>query len=153
MNSKKAYVRYAEQRAKKSPLALDCLKAFGIGGLICALGQGFFELYTALGLEEETVRALIPVTLIFLTAVLTGLGLFDRIARHAGAGTLVPITGFANAVVSSAIDAKSEGWILGLGAKIFTIAGPVILYGTLSAALYGVLLWIGTLFGMPVPAC
>ncbi len=102
------------------------------------------------GITEENVNALVPVSLIFLAALFTGLGLFDRIAKHAGAGTLVPITGFANAVVSSAIDTKNEGFVLGLGAKIFTIAGPVILYGILSAAAYGVIIWICGLCGVVI---
>ncbi len=140
------YKKFAERRAAKSPILLNCIKAFLVGGLICMIGQGFHDLYAWLGLSEETVKMLIPVTLIFLTAVLTGIGIFDKIAKHAGAGTLVPITGFANSVVAPAIDNKAEGWILGLGAKIFIIAGPVILYGTLASVIYGVIYYIVGLF-------
>ena len=100
------------------------------------------ELYKYLGMEEKVVKMLVPVTLVFIAALLTGLKLFDKIAKHAGAGTLVPITGFANAVVSPAIEFKSEGWVLGLGAKMFTIAGPVIVYGTVASVVYGVIYWI-----------
>ena len=143
---KKEYKKYTEQRAKKSNLALDCVKAFLVGGAICTLGQLLLNIYRALTGNEDVSKMLVPVTLIFLAALFTGLGLFDKLAKHAGAGTLVPITGFANAVVSPAIDTKAEGWVLGVGAKIFTIAGPVILYGIMSGALYGIIFWISTLF-------
>ncbi|MBQ2708226.1 MAG: stage V sporulation protein AC [Clostridia bacterium] len=138
----KTYKKYVEKRAKKSNLAADSARAFLIGGSICVIGQGLQDLYTALGLKEEDARTLVPVSLIFLAALLTGLNVFDKIAKFAGAGTLVPITGFANAVVSPAIDTKAEGFILGVGAKIFTVAGPVILYGTTASAIYGVILYI-----------
>ncbi len=142
MKKQTSYAAYAERRAKKSTLLADCLRAFGIGGLICCIGQGLTELYTALMLKEDTVKTLVPVTLIFMTALLTGLGIFDNIAKYGGAGTLVPITGFANAVASPAIDSKSEGFVLGVGAKMFTIAGPVIVYGTVASVIYGVIYWI-----------
>ncbi|MDD6800844.1 MAG: stage V sporulation protein AC [Firmicutes bacterium] len=135
----KAYKAYAEGRAKKSNLLKDCLKAFLVGGLICAFAQVLFELYSMSSLHTDDVKLLVSVSLIFLTALFTGIGIFDNIAKFAGAGTLVPITGFANAVVSPAIDTKAEGLVLGLGAKIFTIAGPVILYGTLASVLYGII--------------
>ncbi len=138
----KTYKKYAEKRAKKSNLAADCAKAFFVGGLICCIGQAAGDIYKALGIGEENVKALIPVTLVFIAALLTGLNVFDNIAKFAGAGTLVPITGFANAVVSPALDTKAEGFILGVGAKIFTIAGPVILYGTLASVIYGVVYYI-----------
>ncbi len=142
----KTYKEYAGKRARKSPILLDCIKAFLIGGLICALGQGLFKIYVELlNASFEDASLWVSITLIFLAALLTGLGIFDDIAKHAGAGTLVPITGFANAVVSPAIDTKAEGWILGVGAKIFTIAGPVILYGTLSGTIYGLIYWVMTL--------
>lgn len=131
------YKKYVEKRASKSHLASDCARAFWVGGLICCLGQGFGDIYKMLGMSEENVKALVPVTLIFLAALLTGLNVFDNIAKYAGAGTLVPITGFANAVVSPALDNKAEGFILGVGAKIFTVSGPVILYGTLASVIYG----------------
>lgn len=144
--NKNNYKKYAEQRAEKSNLVLDCVKAFAVGGAICTLGQALLNLYRTLGINEDTSKMLVPVSLIFLAALFTGLGLFDKLAKHAGAGTLVPITGFANAVVSPAIDTKAEGWVLGVGAKIFTIAGPVILYGITSGAFYGVVYWVSTLF-------
>ena len=140
------YAKYAIKRAKKSPLFFDVLRAFLVGGLICAFGQGLHDLYTSLSIEENTVKTLVPVTLIFIASLLTGFGIFDNIAKFAGAGTLVPITGFANAVVSPSIDSKSEGFVLGVGAKMFTIAGPVIVYGTAASVVYGVIYWITTLF-------
>ena len=148
MNMKKeTYKKYADARAPKSPLAQDCLRAFLVGGLICTLGQGLTDVYTKLcGLPKEDAGTLTATTLILLAVIFTGLGIFDRIAKFAGAGTLVPITGFANAVASPALDAKSEGLILGVGAKIFTVAGPVLLYGTLAGTLYGVAYWIVSLF-------
>ena len=142
MNNKTNYAKYAEARAKKSPLLLDVLKAFMVGGLICSIGQGFTELYSWLDIKQDNVKTLVPVTLIFIASVLTGLGIFDNIAKFAGAGTLVPITGFSNAVVSTALDSKGEGFVLGVGANMFKIAGPVIAYGTLASVIYGVIYWI-----------
>lgn len=139
---KKTYKKYADARAKKSPCVKNCIWAFLVGGLICTIGQGLFDLYKYLGINDMDVGTLASITLIFAAALFTGIGIFDSIAKHAGAGTLVPITGFANAVVAPAIDTKSEGFVFGVGAKIFTIAGPVILYGTLSGAIYGVVYWI-----------
>ena len=136
------YKKYADAHAKKSPCAKNCTRAFFVGGGICAFAQGLTALYKYLKVDGESVGALVSVTLIFLTALLTGLGIFDKIAKFAGAGTVVPITGFANAVASPAIDTKGEGFVLGVGAKIFSIAGPVILYGTAAGALYGVVYWI-----------
>ena len=145
--SKETYKKYADARAPRSPVVKDCLHAFLVGGLICAFGQGLTDVYTKLcHLPGEDAGTLTACTLVFLAAVLTGLGVFDRIAKFAGAGTLVPITGFANAVVSPAIDSHSEGLILGVGAKIFTVAGPVLLYGTLAGTAYGVIYWIAGLF-------
>ncbi len=145
-NKKSAYQKYADKTAKKSPLLLDCIKAFVVGGLICTFAELLFNFYLKLDIKEETVKILVPVTLIFLAALFTGLGLFDKLAKHAGAGTLVPITGFANAVVSPALDTKAEGYILGVGAKMFTIAGPVIVYGTVASVIYGIIYWLATLF-------
>lgn len=136
------YKKYAAAHAKKSPLGRDCARAFLVGGLICAFAEGLSCLYEYLGVKEENTATLVSVSLVFLAALLTGIGIFDKIAKFAGAGTLVPITGFANAVAAPAIDTKGEGFILGVGAKIFTIAGPVILYGTAAGALYGVTYWI-----------
>jgi stage V sporulation protein AC len=143
---KKAYLQYTEAHAPRSPIVRDCLRAFWVGGLICAVAQGLTTLYRTLGLETEDAGLLTSVTLVFVAALLTGLGVFMKIAKYAGAGTLVPITGFANSVVSPAIDCKAEGWVLGVGAKIFTVAGPVLLYGTLAGALWGVIYWILSLF-------
>ena len=143
---KKAYVQYTEAHAPRSPIVQDCLRAFWVGGLICTVAQAFTTLYHALGLETEDAGLLTSVTLVFVAALLTGLGVFPKIAKYAGAGTLVPITGFANSVVSPAIDCKAEGWVLGVGAKIFTVAGPVLLYGTLAGAVFGVIYWILSLF-------
>lgn len=144
---KETYKKYTAARAPKSPSALNCLKAFLCGGFICAFAQGLRMIYSDLcGMDEESAGTLTAVTLVFLAALLTGIGIFDNIARHAGAGTLVPITGFANAITSSAIDSRSEGFILGVGAKIFTVAGPVLLYGTLAGAIYGVIYFIVGLF-------
>lgn len=128
----------------KSYLTIPC--AFLIGGLICVLGQALRGLYLSMGLTEDTAGAFVSVTLVFLSALLTGLQIYDKIAKYAGAGTLVPITGFANAVVSPALEFKNEGLILGLGAKLFIIAGPVIVYGTAAAFVYGVILYIFRLY-------
>ncbi len=144
---KKQYKRYAKAHAPKSPIVKDCLLAFLFGGGICTLGQGLLNLYKrGLRLPETDAATLTSVTLIFIAVVLTALGVFDKIAKVAGAGTLVPITGFANSVASPAIDSHAEGLVLGIGAKIFTVAGPVLLYGTLAGAIYGVIYWIVTLF-------
>lgn len=137
-----AYGKFVKARAPKSPIGKDCLRAFLVGGLICALAQAMLEGFLALKMTEENAKALVPVTLIFFAALLTGLGIFDDIAKFAGAGTLVPITGFANAVASPAIDDKSEGLVMGVGAQMFTIAGPVIVYGILTSVLYGFCYWL-----------
>ena len=129
-----------------SPKLKNFILAYVIGGTICVIGQLLRELYEYIGIPEDIVKMLIPVSLIFLASLLTGLKIFHKIARFAGAGTLVPITGFSNAVTSPAIEFKNEGWILGVGAKIFTIAGPVIAYGTVASVLYGIIYWITTLF-------
>lgn len=135
---KASYKKYTQETAKKSNVLLNIAKAFLAGGIICCLGEAFISLYKHLGVSLETARTLEILSLIFLSALLTGFGFFDNIAKHAGAGTLLPITGFANAVVAPAIDAKHEGFILGVGSKMFTIAGPVIVYGTIASILYGV---------------
>ena len=148
MNKSNAeYKKYAEKHARPSPIVSNCAKAFIVGGLICSVGQAFFLLYgRVLNMSEIDARSLSSVTLIFLGVLLTGLDVFDEIAKFGGAGALVPITGFANAVVSPALDTKAEGWVLGVGAKLFTVAGPVILYGTFASAVYGVLYYIVTAF-------
>mgnify|MGYP000584646609 FL=1 len=132
----------------KSKLFVNCIKAFLIGGAICTIGQGFTDLYAMLGAVEKDSKTLCSVTLIFIGILLTAIGVYDKIAKHGGAGTLVPITGFANAVSSPAIEFKSEGYIAGLGAKLFIIAGPVIVYGVSASIIYGFVLWILSLFGV-----
>ena len=135
----KEYNRYVARLAKKSPLGKDLLNSFLIGGLICVVGQLILNGYTALELSEQDAAAATSVSLVFLSAVLTALSVYDDLAKIAGAGTLVPITGFANAVVSPAIEFKAEGFVTGMAAKMFIIAGPVIVYGTVASVLYGVI--------------
>lgn len=143
---KKTYKKYADAHAPKSPSVKNCLWAFLVGGAVCCAAEGLNMLWErTLSLPREEAGTLTAIALVFLAVLLTGLGLFDRIAKHAGAGTLVPITGFANAVASPAIDSKSEGLVLGVGAKIFTVAGPVLLYGTVAGAIYGVFYYFITL--------
>ena len=147
MNVKKQeYQKLVSEKAPKSPILKDCLWAFFVGGFICALGQFLLEGYQMSELDLESAKTLVSVTLIFISAALTALGVFDKIAKHAGAGTLVPITGFANAVVSPAIEYRAEDYVLGVGAKMFTIAGPVIVYGVTASVVYGLTYWITTLF-------
>ncbi len=138
-HDKAKYAAYVKKRASRSMVGQNCARAALTGGTVCLFGQALLEFYKGLGLPTDAAATGVSVTLIFAAAMLTGFGVFDKIARVAGAGTLVPVTGFANAVVSPAIDTKSEGWIMGVGAKIFTVAGPVILYGTLSGVLYGII--------------
>ncbi len=137
--TEKQYARLVQELAPKSPMWKDCLKAFVIGGAICALGQGIMNFYLWLGLDKENAGTAMSMTLVALSALLTGLSLYDNIAKHAGAGTLVPITGFANSIAAPAVEFQTEGFILGVGAKMFTIAGPVIVYGTLSSVIYGLI--------------
>ena len=144
--SKKEYSEMTKNAIPKSPLVKDTVTAFAVGGLICAIGQGLFNLYTYWNLSEDNVKAAVPITLIIITAILTGIGVFGKIARKAGAGTLVPITGFANSMVSPAMEYQSEGRILGTAAQMFSIAGPVIVYGTAAAFIYGVIYFIYRLF-------
>ena len=143
---KKSYGKYVKARRPQSPMLKDCIMAFLVGGLICSIAEALLHLYLYWQIPEETAKVLVPVMLIFMAAFLTGLGIFDDIAKCAGAGTLVPITGFANSVAAPAIESKSEGFIMGVGAKLFTISGPVILYGILTSVLYGVIYWIVGLF-------
>ena len=138
--SPKEYNRYVARLAKKSPLGKDLLNSFLIGGLICVIGQLILNGYTALELSEQDAAAATSVSLVFLSAVLTGLSVYDDLAKIAGAGTLVPITGFANAVVSPAIEFKAEGFVTGMAAKMFIIAGPVIVFGTCASIIYGLIL-------------
>lgn len=140
--SKDEYSKMTQEIAPRSPVVKNCVKAFLFGGGICCLGQLLFTLYGMTRLNNEQIKALVPVTFIVITAILTAVGVFDKIARHAGAGTIVPITGFANSVVCSAMEYRNEGEVPGVGAKIFNIAGPVILYSTAAAFIYGVIYWI-----------
>lgn len=137
--SKQQYDTIVKKISPNSKSRTDILKAFLIGGLICSIGQGLLDIFTYYGFDEKSASAWTSITLVFLSALLTGLGLYEKIAKHAGAGTLVPITGFANAVSSPALEFKAEGFILGVGAKVFAIAGPVILYGTAASAVYGII--------------
>ena len=141
----KEYQKLVEQVSPNSPIGKDCFHAFWIGGLICVLGQLLINGYSALGLDKTQASTVASMTLVALSALLTGLSLYDDIAKHAGAGTLVPITGFANAVAAPAVEFKTEGFILGVGAKMFTIAGPVIVYGVSASVVYGFIYWITTL--------
>jgi len=136
----KEYQDYVQQKAKKSPIVKDVVLAFLIGGAICVIGQVIQNGWSAAGLDEKDAGTATSCTLIFLSALLTGLNLYNKIARFGGAGTLVPITGFANSVVSPAIDFKSEGFITGMAAKMFQIAGPVIVFGTSASVIYGLVL-------------
>ncbi|MBR7112715.1 MAG: SpoVA/SpoVAEb family sporulation membrane protein [Clostridia bacterium] len=144
---KKSYGKYVTARAPRSPIATNCLWAFLVGGGICLFAEGLNQLFERVfGLNQQDTGTATAIILVLIAVVLTALGLFDRIAKRAGGGTLVPITGFANAVASPAIDARAEGFVLGVGAKIFTVAGPVLLYGTAAGTLYGIIYWICTLF-------
>ena len=140
------YGKLVDSMVPKSPLWRDCLNAFWIGGLICALGQLLMNGYTALGLDETNAGTAVSMSLVALSALLTGLSLYDNIAKFAGAGTLVPIPGFANAIAAPAVEFKTEGFVLGTAAKMFTIAGPVIVYGVSASVIYGLIYWITTLF-------
>lgn len=143
--TEKEYAKLVKDMSPKSPIWKDCLNAFWIGGLICTLGQLIMNGYLAMGLTKEDAGTAMSMTLVFLSALLTGLSLYDNIAKYAGAGTLVPITGFANAISSAAVEFKTEGFILGVGAKMFTIAGPVIVYGVSASVVYGFVYWISTI--------
>lgn len=140
--SPQEYQQYVKKNAKKSPIVKDVIFAFVIGGLICVVGQAVQNGWAVAGLNKEDAGTATSCTMVFLSALLTGLNLYNKIARFGGAGTLVPITGFANAVVSPAIDFKSEGFVTGMAAKMFQIAGPVIVFGTLASAIYGVILML-----------
>lgn len=140
--SKTDYQKMVRKRSPNTRSLRNITGAFLIGGGICALGQALLELYLSFGLEETAAGAFVSVTLIGLSALLTSLGVYDNIAKFGGAGTLVPITGFANSIVSPAMEFKSEGFVLGIGAKMFVIAGPVLVYGTAASILYGLILWL-----------
>ena len=143
--TEKQYGALVARMAPKSPMWRDCLNAFWIGGLICVVGQIFTNCYGAWGLEKQDAGTAASMTLVALSALLTGLSVYDDIAKHAGAGTLVPITGFANAITAPAVEFKTEGFVLGVGAKMFTIAGPVIVYGLAASVVYGFIYWLYTI--------
>lgn len=136
------YTQLVKQKAKKSPIIKNTVLAFVIGGLICVVGQLIMDGWAAGGLNKEDAGTATSCSLVFLSALFTGLNLYNKLAKYGGAGTLVPITGFANAVVSPAIDFKSEGFITGMAAKMFLVAGPVIVFGTLASVIYGVILML-----------
>ena len=142
----KEYGKLVESMAPKSPILKDCTLAFLVGGLICTLGQLIMNGYMALSLSKDDAGTATSMTLVVLSALFTGLSLYDNLAKHAGAGTLVPITGFANAIAAPSVEFKTEGFILGVGAKMFTIAGPVIVYGVSASVIYGIIYWVTTLF-------
>ena len=140
------YNNYVKKKTPNSPIFKNCILAFLVGGCICIIGQLISEFYLFIGLGLTETKILTPITLVFLGAILTALGVYDKLGKHAGGGSIIPITGFANSIVSSAMEFKKEGFILGVGAKMFTIAGPVIVYGTVASVVYGVIYWITTLF-------
>ena len=144
--SKKEYAEYVKQNEPRSPHLKNFIKAYVIGGAICTLGQALLNMYMSYGLDKDNASALVSITLIALSALLTGLGLYDKLAKHAGAGTLVPITGFANSIVSEGMEFKSEGYVLGMCANMFKLAGPVLVMGISASVAYGVVYWITTLF-------
>ena len=143
--TEKEYGKLVDEISPNSPMGKDCLNAFVVGGIICTIGQFFMNYYTKLGLGKDDAGTAASMTLVVISAILTGLSLYDNIAKHAGAGTLVPITGFANAISAPAVEFKTEGFILGTAAKMFTIAGPVIVYGVSASVVYGLIYWISTL--------
>lgn len=135
----KEYNEMVKKASPNSKSFVDIPKAFLIGGAICCIGQAISNIFKANGFDTQSAATWTSITLVFISAVLTGFGLYEKLAKHGGAGTLVPITGFANAVVSPALEFKAEGFVLGLGAKIFAISGPVILYGTAASVVYGII--------------
>ena len=146
--TKQEYSEMTKQASPNSKTFTNCIKAFLIGGLICTIGQALTNLYMSFNLTENASRTLTSVSLVFLGGLLTSLGIYDNIAKHGGAGTLVPITGFANSIVSPAIEFKSEGYVLGLGAKMFVIAGPVLVYGITASVIYGIIYCILGVMGV-----
>ena len=146
MVDKKKYSKMVEKATKNSPLVKDCIFAFIIGGTICVIGQALTDLYMSFDMGKTQAQTLCSVTLVAIGVLLTALNIYEKLAKYAGAGTLVPITGFANSVASPAIEFKSEGFILGVGAMMFSIAGPVIVYGTVASVVYGFIYWVTTLF-------
>jgi len=139
LESNKAYQEYVDKKTPNSPLLKNCICAFLVGGLICALGQIIFEYAKSRGVDETTCYTIVSVSLIFLSSSLTALNIFNRIGKFAGAGSLIPITGFANSIVSPAMEYKSEGYVMGVGAKMFTVAGPVLVYGISTSIIVGMI--------------
>ena len=140
--TEKQYSKLVDELSPKSPMGWDCVAAFVVGGAICTLGQVLINLYTQFGMEKQDASTAASMSLVVLSALFTGLSLYDNLAKYAGAGTLVPITGFANSIAAPAVEFKTEGFILGVGAKMFTIAGPVIVYGVSASVIYGLIYWI-----------
>ena len=140
--TEKQYDALVKEMSPPSPLGKDSLLAFLVGGAICCLGQVFLNWYSSLGLDKDMAGTAASMSLVALSALFTGLSLYDDLAKHAGAGTLVPITGFANSIAAPAVELKTEGFVLGVGAKMFTIAGPVLVYGTAASAVYGFIYWL-----------
>lgn len=140
------YSEYVEKKTKNSPIVKDCIWAFAVGGAICTVGQGIYDIMLFFRVPVENAKIWLSIIMIFLGAFFTGFGLYDRLGKHAGAGSIIPITGFSNSIVSSAMEFKKEGFILGVGAKMFTIAGPVLVYGVTAGVLYGLVRYIVLLF-------
>lgn len=139
INSKEEYQEYVNQKSPNSPILKNCFNAFWVGGLICAIGQIIFEICKTRGIDEQISYTIVSILLIFISAFLTSLNIFNKIGKFAGAGSLVPITGFANSIVSPAMEYKSEGYVMGVGAKMFTVAGPVLVYGISSSIIVGII--------------
>ena len=142
--SNKKYNEMVKKASPPSPIFKNCIGAFGVGGAICCFGELMFKIYGMLGMDTLETRTMVSVTLIVIAAILTGIGIFDKIAKYAGAGTVVPITGFANSVVAPALEFKSEGLVLGVGAKLFQVAGPVLVYGISTSIVVGLIYFLFT---------
>ena len=140
--NKSNYNEYVKKKTPNSPILKNCVKAFVVGGLLCVLGQGITDICVTLGAGADAVRLITPIILVFLGSFLTGIGVYDKLGKHAGGGSIIPITGFANSIVSSAMEFKKEGFVMGVGAKMFTIAGPVIVYGVIASMVYGFIYWL-----------
>ena len=139
IETKKEYLDYVNKKSPNSPIFKNCFNAFWVGGLICTVGQIIFDFCEFKGLDSVTCSTIVSITLIGIAAILTGLNIFNKIGKFAGAGSLVPITGFANSIVSPAIEYKSEGYVMGVGGKMFTVAGPVLVYGISTSILVGII--------------
>lgn len=139
LETKKDYQNYVNEKSPNSPIFKNCFNAFWVGGLICAIGQLIWEACKSNGLDTQTCTTIVSIILVFISAFLTGLNIFNRIGKFAGAGSLIPITGFANSIVSPAMEYKSEGYVMGVGAKLFTVAGPVLVYGISASIIVGII--------------